>query len=198
MELDPDNPALRSHPTQPVPAELIDCLPTVSIKRDGRKTTQFSKQAFVYDRENNCYHCPQGKTLLFSGTSTAPRAGGMKIVRRRVKASPDDCQACPLLAMCVAGKAKQRTLSREPHESLRETHARKMATEAAQEIYAGRRHPGERPFAVIKQAFGARSFLLRGLKHVRQESRWLASSFNLDRLMSLMRSRAGPEVTNPT
>jgi hypothetical protein len=72
------------------------------------------------------------------------------------------------------------------------------AAVAAQEIYAGRCHPGERPFAVVKQAFGARSFLLRGLKHVRQEWRWLASSFNLDRLMSLMRSRAGPKVTNST
>jgi hypothetical protein len=68
-----------------------------------------------------------------------------------------------------------------------------MKTDAAQEIYAKRRHPGERPFAVIKHMFGARSFLLRGLKNVRQQSRWLASSFNPDRLMSLMRSRAGPE-----
>ena len=100
--------------------------------------------------------------------------------------------------MCVAGKAQHRTLSREPHEDLREAHARKMATDAALEIYAERRHPGERSFAVIKKTFGARSFLLRGLKHVRQEWRWLASSFNLERLMSLMRSRAGPEVTNST
>ena len=96
----------------------------------------------------------------------------------------------------MAGKAKQRTLSRETHEDLREAHAKKMATEAAQEIYAKRRHPGERPFAVIKQTFGARNFLLRGLKNVRQEWRWLASSFNLDRLMSLMRIRAGPTMAN--
>jgi len=69
-----------------------------------------------------------------------------------------------------------------------------MATNTAQEIYTERRHPGERPFAVIKQAFGTRSFLLRGLKNVRQEWQWLASSFNLDRLMSLMRSRAAPRL----
>lgn len=197
LEIDPANPALRSNPTQPVAAELIGRLPTISVKRDGRTTTQFSKQAFVYDKENNCYHCPHGKTLSFSGTSTESRAGGMKIVRRRFKASADDCHECPLLAMCVAGKAKQRTLSREPHEDLREAHAKKMATDAAQEIYAKRRHPGERPFAVIKQTFGARSFLLRGLKNVRQEWRWLASSFNLERLMSFMRSRAGPQLAEP-
>ena len=193
-EINPANPALRSDPTQPVATELVARLPTGSVTRDGKKQTQFTKQAFVYGKENNCYYCPQGKTLSFSGTSMETRAGGMKVERTRFKASADDCQGCPLLAMCVAGKAKQRTLSREPHEDLREAHAKKMATDAAQEIYAARRHPGERPFAVIKQAFGARSFLLRGLNNVRQEWQWLASSFNLDRLMSLMRSRAGPSL----
>ena len=192
-EIDPTNPALRSDPTQPVPSELVDRLPTGSVNRDGNKQTQFTKQAFVYDRENNCYYCPQGRRLSFFGTSTETRTGRVKVKRSRYKASADDCQGCPLLAMCVAGKAKQRTLSREPHEDLRDAHAKKMATDEAQEIYAKRRHPGERPFAVIKHMFGARSFLLRGLKNVRQEWRWLASSFNLDRLMSLMRSRAGPE-----
>lgn len=192
-EIDPENPALRSDPTQPVPTELVDRLPTGSVKRDGKTQTQFTKQAFVYDKDNDCYYCPQGRTLSFSGTSMDTRAGGVKVERRRFKASVDDCQGCPLLAMCVAGKTKHRTLSREPHEDLREAHAKKMATDEAQEIYAERRHPGERPFAVIKQTFGARSFLLRGLKNVRQEWRWLTSSFNLDRLMSLTRSRAGPQ-----
>jgi transposase len=196
LEIDPENPALRSNPTEPVAAKLIDRLPSAIVKGSGRKATQFSKQAFVYDKENNCYYCPNGKTLSLAKTSTETRASGMKFVRSRFKASPADCQACPLLALCVAGKAKQRTLSRETHEDLREAHAKKMATEAAQEIYAKRRHPGERPFAVIKQTFGARNFLLRGLKNVRQEWRWLASSFNLDRLMSLMRIRAGPTMAN--
>lgn len=193
-EIDPTNPALRSDPTQPVPTELIDRLPTGSVNRTGKKQTQFTKQAFVYDKEKDCYYCPQGKPLSFSGTSTETRAGRAKVERRRFKASVDDCQGCPLLAMCVAGKSKQRTLSREPHEDLRAAHAKKMATDEAQEIYTTRRHPGERPFAVIKQAFGARSFLVRGLKNVRQEWRWLASSFNLERLMSFMRSRAGPSM----
>jgi hypothetical protein len=58
------------------------------------------------------------------------------------------------------------------------------------------RHPGERPFAVIKHQFGARRFLLRGLAQVRTEWRWPATAFNLTRLISLIRSRAGP-TRNP-
>jgi len=195
FEAPTENPALRSDLTQPVSAELIHHLPTATVKRDGRTTTQFAKQAFVFDKASDCYYCPHGKILPFSGTSMETRAGGMKVERRRFKASEDDCQNCPLLALCVAGKTKHRTLSREPYEELREAHAKKMASPEAQEIYAARRHPGERPFAVIKHSFGARSFLLRGLNNVRQEWRWLASSFNLDRLMSFLRSRPGPTST---
>ncbi len=50
----------------------------------------------------------------------------------------------------------------------------------------------ERPFAVIKQQFGARRFLLRGLANVKTEWQWLATAFNLERLLSFLRRRAGP------
>jgi hypothetical protein len=46
---------------------------------------------------------------------------------------------------------------------------------------------------LIKQQFGTRKFLLRGLEKVRTEWNWLATAFNLERLISLtLRSRAGP------
>ena len=50
----------------------------------------------------------------------------------------------------------------------------------------------ERPFAVIRQHFGARLLLLRGLDQVKTEWRWLTVAFNLQCLMRLVRSRAGP------
>ena len=78
-------------------------------------------------------------------------------------------------------------------EERRESHARFMATDEAKEKYTLRSHAAERPFAVIKHQFGARRFLLRGLEQVRVEWTWLATAFNLTRLMSLIRSRAGPE-----
>ena len=67
-----------------------------------------------------------------------------------------------------------------------------MAKPESQEIYKLRRHAGERPFAMIKHRFSLRRFLLRGLKRIRDEWRWAATAFNLQRLMSLVRSRAGP------
>ena len=186
-----DNPALRDDPTQPVPAEERDRLPTKTVNRKGVKQEQLDKQAFVYDQEQDCYWCPEGKRLPYARTSSETR-NGRRRERRRYQASADDCQACPLRSLCIQGNVKQRTVHREQHESHREAHAAKMSTTASKEKYARRLHPGERPFAVIKQRFGARCFLLRGLAQVKQEWHWLLCAFNLHRLIGLIRSGARP------
>jgi len=193
-----DNPALRDDPSQPVPEADRGKLPTQTIKRNGETITQLDKQAFVYDEENDCYWCPAGKTLSYQNTTRETRGNTLRI-RRRYLASADDCAACPLAAMCLQGKAKRRSINREQHEAHREAHAKKMATQAAQDIYAQRRHPGERPFATIKHQFGARHFLLRGLEQVTQEWRWLTSAFNLHRLIHLIHSGVDPPLrTKPS
>ncbi len=188
---DDDNPAIRDDPTQPVAAEDRDRLPAKTVTRKGEKHEQLDKRAFIYDEEQDCYWCPEGKALPYKNTTTEKRDGGVR-VRRRYQAAAEACQSCPLLSRCVSGKAKSRMINREQHESLREAHAEKMSTDEAQKKYARRRHPSERPFAVIKQKFGARQFLLRGLSQVRQEWDWLVTAFNLDRLMGLICGGAGP------
>ena len=190
-QVDDDNPAIRDDPTQPVAAEDRDRLPTKTVTRKCEKHEQLDKRAFVYDEERDCYWCPEGKRLSYKNTTTEKRHGGQR-VRRRYQASAEECQACLLLSLCVQGKAQSRMINREQHESLREAHAEKMSSDEAQQKYARRRHPSERPFAVIKQKFGVRQFLLRGRSQVRQEWDWLVIAFNLDCLFGLMAGGAGP------
>jgi transposase len=186
------NPALRADPTQAVPEGDWDRLPMHPVKGSG---PQLDKSAFVYDEPRNCYWCPLGQPLNYRGT-TSEACGSGRRVRSRYQAAEEACAACPLRARCLQGKARARQINREQHETHRERHAQKMATPEAQASYALRRHPGERPFAVIKHQFGLRRFLLRGLRQVRMEWRWAAIAFNLQRLMSLIRSRAGPLRSN--
>ena len=161
------------------------------VNRKGVKSEQLDKQAFVYAAEEDCYWCPQGKRLEYANTTSEGRQSRRRI-RRRYKASPEDCAECPLRELCLQGTAKQRTINREQHESHREAHAIKMSTDEAKAKYSRRRHPSERPFAVMKHVFGARRFLLRGLAQVRQEWSWLATAFNLTRLIGLIGGGAGP------
>jgi transposase len=188
---DTENPAVRDDPTQPVPVEDRDRLPKKTVNRKGKEFQQLDKQAFVYDEDKDCYWCPEGKKLSYANTTSESRNGRRRI-RRRYKASAEECAACPLRDLCLQGKAKQRTINREQHESRRELHAAKMSTDEAQTKYSRRRHPGERPFAVIKHQFGARRFLLRGIAKVKQEWLWLSSAFNLHRLVGLIRSGLDP------
>ena len=187
------NPALRDDPSQAVAESDWDRLPTHPHKRRGESRRQLDKAAFVYDEARNCYWCPAGKALRHTLTTSEASRSGRRI-RCRFEAQPEDCQACPLRARCVMGKAKSRQINREQYEAHRERHARRMATPEAQARYAQRRHAGERPFAVIKQQYGMRQFLLRGLRAVRDEWRWAVLAFNLQRIVSLLRSRAGPAV----
>jgi transposase len=190
-QTDAENPALREDPTQPVAEEDRDRLPTKKVNRKGKKSQQLDKQAFVYDEHDDCYWCPEGKKLSYATTSSELHHGRRR-VRRRYKASTEDCVECPLRDLCLQGKAKQRTINREQHESHRVAHAAKMSTDESQAKYSRRRHPGERPFAVIKHQFGARRFLLRGIAKVKQEWLWLSSAFNLHRLFGLIRSGVDP------
>lgn len=188
---DPANPALRADPTQPVPPEDWDRLPTQVQTRSGKKQSQLRKEAFVYDEQNDCYWCPQGQKLPGLHKTSEAR-GSRRIERTRYKSDPSVCAGCPLRERCLQPGVKRREISRDQHAARRESHARHMAKAESQAKYKKRREVAEMPFAVIKQHFGARRFMLRGLDKVRTEWRWLTTAFNLHKLMSLLRSRAGP------
>lgn len=194
-----NNPAEREDPTVAVAEGDWDRLPVTTTKRDGETITRFNKDAFVYDESENCYWCPNGKALRYRHRTSEVK-NGRRRVRSRYRSEVSDCEGCPLRDRCLGKKSKSRQLNHEQHEDLRRVHFRKMRTQDAKDKYAQRRHPGERPFAVIKAKFGVRQFASRGLSRVRKEWLWLASAFNLDRLFSLITSGTDPpeiDLVNP-
>jgi transposase len=190
--VDEDNPAIRPDLGEPVAKADIDRLPTTTTKKkDGTKSTKFNKKAFVYDAEGDCYWCPAGKAMPYTD-KTSQVENGRKRIKYRYKANPSDCAGCPLASRCFSGKTRSRQISHEQHEAKRLAHAEKMSRQESQEKYARRRHPSERPFAMIKGHFGARRFLTRGRTRVSNEWQWLCTAFNLHRLLRLINSGADP------
>ena len=170
---------MRTDPTQPVPADQWDRLPTKTVTTSAKiKQPQLTKEAFVYDTEHDCYWCPNGQALNPVRRTTETR-GDTPIQRDRYQAAATSCAECPLKTRCLQNLAKPREISRDQFEPHRERLAQRMANETSQQKYARRRHAAERPFAVIKHHFGARRFLLRGLKQVRLEWLWLSLASNL-------------------
>lgn len=186
-----ENPALRENPSEPVPADQVNSLPMKTVRAGGKREQRLDKQAFVYDASADVYWCPAGEPLTHSSTYQTTSAG-KKITRARYRADPEKCASCALMALCLTGKGGLRQIDRGEHEDAIDRQVAKMKQPESAKIYSQRRHAGERPFAVIKQEFGARQFLTRGLEAVRQEWCWLSTAFNLWRLVGHIRSGVRP------
>jgi len=186
-----DNPAIRDNLRAPVPADQIDALPMRTVTIDGHWEKRFDKQAFVYDATADVYLCPAGQELVHSSCYTTTDCG-RKVKRTRYRAERSVCEACPFAEKCLSGKSQYRQIDRGEHADVIDRQRARMASAEAQRAYATRRHAGERPFAVIKQHFGLRQFLTRGLQSVRQEWTWAAIAFNLQQLFGPLSCGVSP------
>ena len=98
------------------------------------------------------------------------------------------CQACPLRAKCLRGKATQRTLTHDQYEEHRRALRERMTAETSAAPMTRRQSEGERPFAVVKQQMSIRQLLLRGHENVKKEWRWMTSSSNMQVMMRWWRA----------
>ena len=188
-----DNPAEREDPRQPVSEEQRDSLPT----RRMNGVDILDAAAFVYDEDEDCFWCPEGKPLRCRSSMKTTQGGsgkdGTVVTKRRYVSDAAECAACPLKSRCARGKSGVREVGRDDHQEYRDRHHERMATDEAKSAYSRRAGAGERPFAVIKRFFGADQFLSRGFDRVNTEWLWLSTAFNVKRLLShVAASRAGP------
>jgi len=168
------NPAIRSDPAQPVPADQWDQLPI------NPQTKKLDKACFAYVPETDTFHCPQGHAMQFE-TTKSEMSRGEKVIWDVYRCGA--CEGCPLKSQCVAPNNKGgRTVSRDTHASRREQFAAKMREDPAKKKYDQRMRIAETPFALIKHILGLRQFLLRGLDKVKLEWLWTCTAINLDKL----------------
>jgi transposase len=166
------NPAKREDPRQPVPEAEWPKLP-----RNNRK--KLAKSCFPYDAEADCYYCPMGRVLSFEQTKREEGREPRRVYRSR------DCGGCRLSDVCRDPKSQRgRSVSRDPHEPLREQMCERLKSVEGKAIYGRRMHTAETPFGHIKAVMGVRQFLLRGLEKVRTEWLWVCTAYNLKKLLA--------------
>lgn len=183
-------PANREDPSQPLSEEQIAKLPLrgPAPKNGEEDTRTFDKSAFVYDTELDVYWCPMGEKLERYYESKDHR-GDPRFGYRTTK---ETCAGCPLKDQCFKNSRNQygRRIECGEHEKAKQAHSAKMQRPESKEIYKRRAPATEGVFATIKQVFGVREFLTRGLDRVRDEWRWLACASNVIRLMNLTKARS--------
>lgn len=174
---DPQNPAIREDPTQPVAPEAWDRLPR---SKKGKRRKTLDRSAFIYDEGNDCFYCPMGRKLERKDSQERPRADGHVVTVHRYECV--GCADCPLSQACREGTTARRVQVDE-YEPVRQRVRSRTKSTVGQEAYKHRCWICETPFAFIKTWMSFRQFLLRGLRKVNTEWLWLCTAYNLRKLV---------------
>jgi hypothetical protein len=153
----------------------------VPSKRQVEQTGQkpFSKQKFNYDKEHDCYYCPEGHRLKISSVHKKTGNRYYMITDKQI------CYNCPNWGICTKGKSGRRIV-RLDNEEIMEKYEFQYEQEESQKIYVKRKDRVEHPFGHIKRNLKTDAFLMRGLDGVNAETSLLATCFNVVRMITIM------------
>lgn len=163
-----------SNGEQAARCEQAGLIPHVPAQRSVNAGGLLDRSAFRYDTDNDCFVCPEGKTLKRMQLSRKDRA-----VYYGAQAA--DCAACPQKPQCTQGA--RRMISRHLHDGA----LKRMDERATPALMRLRRSTVEHPFGTLKyRIFGHPRLLLRGLSGARTEIALGILAYNLKRITNLL------------
>ena len=144
-----------------------------------KESSEFSKEKFTYDENNDIYVCPEGHILT-------PR--GMVVVdyqRRYQIKNKQNCLRCPYFGKCTSSK-EGRSITRLVDEKWKEHFEGHYEKAESKLIYKKRQEKVELPFGHFKRNLGIGAFFVRGIKGAKAEISVLSTCFNLTRMITIM------------
>jgi transposase len=146
------------------------------------KPDPFKAENMPYDQQGDQFTCPNGKRLVFDGIRHEKTKNGYA-VEKRVYAC-QDCQGCPVREKCTkAANGRQLQVSFQLRQ-YREQARQNLLSEKGQQLRSQRGVDVETVFGRIKEDWGFRRFLLRGLEKVTVEWGLLCLAHNLAKVWS--------------
>jgi transposase len=138
----------------------------------------FSKTHFTYDKELNCYFCPEGHPLNFRGIEKKKNHLRYQIRNKKL------CHACRHYGQCTQAK-DGRSIVRLHNEEVKLKLEAQYEEASSQVIYKRRKTRVEHPFGHIKRNLKTEAFLLRRKDGVQAETSLLATCFNIARMITI-------------
>lgn len=139
----------------------------------------FSKSHFTYDKEQDCYICPEGHPLIYQSIDKKKNQAHYQIKDKKL------CHACQHYGQCTQAK-NGRLIARLHNEEVKLKLEAQYEEASSQEIYARRKTRVEHPFGHIKRNLKTDSFLLRRKDGVQAETSLLATCFNIARMITIL------------
>ncbi len=138
----------------------------------------FSKDKFIYDKDRDCYCCPEGHKLVYAGIHEPGRSIAYRINDANI------CKQCSNFCECTNAQSGRKVV-RLLQEEVKEKLERQYEQPESQDIYKRRKSRVEHPFGHIKRNLGMTNFLLRGREGVQAELSIAATCFNIARMITL-------------
>lgn len=141
-----------------------------------------------YDKDNDCYYCSQGKTLVYLCDKTEKTSSGY---RRNVSVyESHNCKDCPSKAACIrpCGSKKpmeernKRLYVSKQMKALRTENEARITGEYGKQLRMNRSIQAEGSFAMIKEDMNFRRYLYSGIENVTAQSILLAIAYNVTKL----------------
>lgn len=150
----------------------------ISYRKPGGKKGLYRRSKFNFDRDNDCYICPEGYVLKYVTTN---RTGF-----RQYNSDPTVCRLCPHLSECTRNKKYLKIVERHVWEEHHEKIKSNRESERGEYIKKRRSETIERSFADAKQLHGYRYARFRGLEKVESQALMTAITQNIKKIVSLM------------
>ena len=150
----------------------------------GQPTDLYGIDQFTYLPEENCYICPEGKVLKYTGINKCNNT-------HVYFSTPKRCRECSQKDRCTRGK--YRIISVHTCEEARQR-ARARAETAEFAISQRARRKVEALFAELKNYIGLRRLRLRRMRFVREQFYLAATAQNLKRLVRFLSRKPTPQM----
>jgi transposase len=146
-------------------------------KKRYQKKKPYRPENFEYESEKDQYICPQGKTLAYLFTKKGKTQNGYVYFRRVYECA--ECKDCPVKTTCTSSKNNRRLQIGVELQEMKKTARDLLNSPRGLEMRSKRPVEVEAVFGRLKQNWGFRRFLLRGLEKVKTEWGILAIAHNM-------------------
>lgn len=148
--------------------------------RPRRKPNPFAAEHMPYDETQDTFTCPNGQPLRYTATHHHRSDNGFESERRVYQCQ--DCSQCPLKEKCTKAQGNRQIQVSFRLRAMRARAKDLLLSEQGTALRKQRSTDVETVFGRIKQDWGFRRFLLRGLEKVKTEWGLLCIAHNLAKL----------------
>ena len=164
-------------------AEIAKCeqnnITTFSSPKEhsSQKNGLYSMNIFQYDKVNDTYSCPDGKTMITNGSIY--KKGNHKVKHYKTKA----CKLCSIRDLCTTNK-NGRFIERGIYQETLENNQKRVSQNP--DYYRLRQQITEHQFGTLKRQWGFTYTLMKGKQNVLSEVYLCFSIYNLIRVFKIM------------